>query len=71
MALKTVLKAVVGAIGSVLSLIVGVLPTDSPWKALVLALLVLGTTYGIWRAPYLPSTPVEHPIQAPSPTSQI
>lgn len=52
MKIKNVLKAVVGAIGSVLSLAVGLLPTDSPWKAVVLAILVLGTTYGVWKAPY-------------------
>ncbi len=57
MKLKNTLKAVVAAVGSGLSLLVGVLPTDSPWKGLVLAVLVLGTTYGVWRAPYNVSLP--------------
>lgn len=54
MKIKTVLKAVVASIGSALSLAVGVLPTDSPWKGLVLAILVIGTTYGVWKVPYIP-----------------
>lgn len=58
MNLKKKLKAVVAAVGSILFVIVGTLPTDSPWKDLILAVLAVGTTYGVWRVPYLPA-PVE------------
>lgn len=44
-------KSVVGAIGYVLAVVVTVLPIDSVWRALVVAILAVGTTYGIWRTP--------------------
>jgi hypothetical protein len=56
-------KFVLGAIGYILATLATTLPVDNQWRTLIVALLGLGTTYGIFRVPN--STPSLNPQQLP------
>lgn len=51
MGLKTVAKAVLAAIGFLVAFALNALPVGDPWRALLVAVVGVVTTYTIWRVP--------------------
>lgn len=53
-------KAIVAAAGLILTAVAAIVPPDSRVGVIVAAVLVVGGTFGVWRAPNAPAPAPEH-----------